>query len=153
MTCTEVAVPYVDVLCGIITDYVIITIADVAVVDIDVWSPDGDAIGVVGSFACACLRSRFADGNIVNRSVVSFSAVTDGDVDTRSILYLEVAEQEARALFEANHRSWIEGLSIFSCEPPSSALTIDDGSNALTFDDDVVLFSVLASDKNLFGVR
>ena len=59
-------------------------------------------------------------------SMASLTAVADGDVYTRSILNLEVTEQEALALLEADHCTRIECFAILSCEPPACTLTVDD---------------------------
>ena len=47
MTCTEVAVPDMDVLCIIIADHIVITSTDVAVVDVHVASPDRNTICIM----------------------------------------------------------------------------------------------------------
>ena len=51
MSSSEVAVPYMDILCIVIADYIIVTIADITVVDIDVWTPDRDTIRVMRCLA------------------------------------------------------------------------------------------------------
>lgn len=48
MTCTEVAVPDMDVLCIIVADHIVITSADVAVIDVHVASPDRDTVCIMG---------------------------------------------------------------------------------------------------------
>ena len=54
MACSEVAVPYMDVLCVIVANYIIVTIADITVVDVDVWTPDRDTIRVMRCLALSC---------------------------------------------------------------------------------------------------
>ena len=51
MPSSEIAVPYMNVLCIIVANHVIISITDIAVVDVDVWSPDGNTIRIMRSFA------------------------------------------------------------------------------------------------------
>ena len=87
--------------------------------------------------------------------MASLTAVADGDVHTRSILNLEVAEQEALALLEADHCTRIEGFAILSSEPPACALTVDDGSFSFTLDNNVgnVLAFVLSADEDSLGIR
>ena len=91
----------------------------------------------------------------MNGSMASLSAVADGDVHTRSILNLEVAEQEALALFEADHRTRIKGFAILSCEPPACALTINNRSYTFTLDNNVsnILTLVLSADEDSLGIR
>ena len=83
-------------------------------------------------------------------SMASLTAVADGDVYTRSILNLEVTEQEALALLEADHCTRIEGFAILSCEPPACTLTVDDRSFTFTLDNNVgnVLALVLSADED-----
>lgn len=92
MTCAKVAVPNVDVLSVIVAYDIVVTITDITVVDVDVRSPDGNTISIVRSLALACLRCWFADSYIVNGSVVSSIAVTDGDVYSWCVLNFEVAD-------------------------------------------------------------
>ena len=56
MSCTKVAVPDMDVLCIIVTNDIVIAVADVTVVDINVWTPDRDSIGVMRCLSLACFR-------------------------------------------------------------------------------------------------
>lgn len=51
MPSSEIAIPYMNVLCIIVANHVIISITDIAVVDVDVWSPDGNTIRIMRSFA------------------------------------------------------------------------------------------------------
>ena len=92
MTCAKVAVPNVDVLSVIVAYDIVVTITDITVVDVDVRSPDGNTISIVRSLALACFRCWFADSYIVNGSVVSSIAVTDGDVYSWCVLNFEVAD-------------------------------------------------------------
>ena len=52
MACSEVAVPDMDILCVVITNHIVVTRTDVAVVDVCVVSPDGDAVGVMRWLFC-----------------------------------------------------------------------------------------------------
>lgn len=51
VTSSEIAIPYMNVLCIIVANHVIISITDIAVVDVDVWSPDGNTIRIMRSFS------------------------------------------------------------------------------------------------------
>ena len=92
MTCSEVAVPYVDVLSIVVTNHIVITIADITVVDVDVRSPNRNSVCIMGSFASTCLGSRLADGHVVDGSMASLAAIADGDVHTWRVLNFEVTE-------------------------------------------------------------
>ena len=52
MSCTELAVPDMDVLCIIVANHVIITCTDVAVIDVHVVPPDRDAVCVMRRLFC-----------------------------------------------------------------------------------------------------
>ena len=56
MSCTEVAVPDMDVLCIIVANDIVIAVADVTVVDINVWTPDRDTISVMRCLSLASFR-------------------------------------------------------------------------------------------------
>ena len=86
-------------------------------------------------------------------AIVCTIAVTQGDVDTRSILNLEIANQESAAFLEANHRSRIECLLVVASLPPACSLSVDDGSLTFALNNNVALVLVLATDKDRFVVR
>ena len=153
MTRSEVAVPNMDILCIVIANYVIITCTDVAVIDIHVVSPDGDTVCVMRRLLCLGFRRRVIDGYIMNSTMVCTIAVTQGDVDTRSILNLEIANQESAAFLEADHGSRIESLLVVASLPPAGSLTIDDRSFTFALYNNVALVLVLATDKERFVVR
>ena len=48
----------------------------------------------------------------MNGTVVGTIAVAQGDIDTRTILHLEIANQESAAFLESDHGSWIESLLV-----------------------------------------
>ena len=56
MSCAELAIPYMDVLCIVVANDIVIAVADVTVVDINVWTPDGDSIGVMRCLSLASFR-------------------------------------------------------------------------------------------------
>ena len=56
MSSSEVAVPYMDILCIVVANDIVIAVADVTVVDINVWTPDGDSIGVMRCLSLASFR-------------------------------------------------------------------------------------------------
>ena len=153
MTRSEVAVPNMDILCIVIANYVIITCTDVAVIDIHVVSPDGDTVCVMRRLLCLGFRRRVIDGYIMNSTIAGTIAVTQGDVDTRSILNLEIANQESAAFLESDHGSRIESLLVVASLPPAGTLTIDDGSLTFALYNNVALVLVLATDKERFVVR
>ena len=152
MSCTKVAVPNMDILCIVIANYVIITCTDVAVIDIHVVSPDGDTVCVMRRLLCLGFRRRVIDGYIMNSTMACTIAVTQGDVDTRSILNLEIANQESAAFLEADHRSWIECLLIVASLPPAGSLTIDNRSFTFTLYNNVALVLILATNKDCFVI-
>ena len=86
--------------------------------------------------------------------MAGLSTITDGDVDTRSVLDLEVAKQEAFALFEADHCSRVEGLFILLCKPPAGTLSVDDRCFSFTFYDNIrdAFSSVFAANENNLAV-
>lgn len=81
------------------------------------------------------------------------ATVTDGDVHTWSILNFEVAEQETLTLFEAYHRTWVEGLALLFCQPPACTLSVDDRCFAFTLDYNVALILILTTDEYSLVVR
>ena len=153
MSCTKVAVPNMDVLCIIVANYVIITCTDVAVIDVHVVSPDRDTICVMRRLFSLGFRRRVIDGYIMNGTMVRTIAVTQGDVDTRSILNLEIANQESAAFLESDHGSRIESLLVVASLPPAGSLSIDNRSFTFALYNDVALVLVLATDKERFVVR
>ena len=86
-------------------------------------------------------------------TVTGTIAVTQGDVDTRSILNLEIANQESAAFLEADHGSWIESLLVVASLPPAGSLAIDNRSFTFALYNNVALVLVLATDKERFVVR
>ena len=56
MSCTELALPYMDILCIVVANDIVIAVADVTVVDINVWTPDRDSIGVMRCLSLASFR-------------------------------------------------------------------------------------------------
>ena len=153
MSCTEVAVPNMDILCIVIANYVIITCTDVAVIDVHVMTPDRDTVCVMRRLFCLGFRRRVIDGYIMNSTIVGSIAVTQGNVDTRSILDLEIANQESAAFLETDHRSRIEFLLVVASLPPAGSLTIDNRSFTFALYNNVALVLVLATDKERFVVR
>ena len=153
MSCTKVAVPNMDILCIVIANYVIITCTDVAVIDVHVVSPDRDAVCVMRRLFCLGFRRRVIDGYIMNSTIVCTIAVTQGNVDTRSILNLEIANQESAAFLESDHGSRIESLLVVASFPPAGTLSIDDRSFTFALYNNVALVLVLATDKERFVVR
>ena len=147
MTRSEVAVPNMDILCIVIANYVIITCTDVAVIDIHVVSPDGDTVCVMRRLLCLGFRRWIVDGYVMDGTVAGTIAVTQGDVDTRSILNLEIANQESAAFLESDHGSRIESLLVVASLPPAGSLTIDNRSFTFAFYNNVALVLVLATDK------
>ena len=83
----------------------------------------------------------------MNSTIVGSIAVTQGNVDTRSILDLEIANQESAAFLEADHRSWIECLLIVASLPPAGSLTIDNRSFTFTLYNNVALVLILATNE------
>ena len=152
MSCTKVAVPNMDVLCIIVANYVIITCTDVAVIDVHVVSPDRDTICVMRRLFSLGFRRRVIDGYIMNGTMVRTIAVTQGDVDTRSILNLEIANQESAAFLESDHGSRIESLLVVASLPPAGSLSIDNRSFTFALYNDVALVLVLTTDKERFVV-
>ena len=153
MSCTKVAVPNMDVLCIIVANYVIITCTDVAVIDVHVVSPDRDTICVMRRLFSLGFRRRVIDGYIMNSTMVRTIAVTQGDVDTRSILNLEIANQKSAAFLESDHGSRIESLLVVASLPPAGSLTVDNRSFTFALYNDVALVLVLTTDKERFVVR
>ena len=153
MSCTKVAVPNMDILSIVIANYVIITCTDVAVIDVHVVSPDRDTVCVMRRLLCLGFRRRVIDGYIMNSTMVRTIAVTQGDVDTRSILNLEIANQESAAFLESDHGSRIEFLIVVASLPPTGSLSIDDGSLTFALNNNVALVLILATDKERFVVR
>ena len=153
MSCTKVAVPNMDILCIVIANYVIITCTDVAVIDVHVVSPDRDTICVMRRLFSLGFRRRVIDGYIMNCTMVCTIAVTQGDVDTRSILNLEIANQKSAAFLESDHGSRIESLLVVASLPPAGSLTIDNRSFTFALYDNVALVLVLATDKERLIVR
>ena len=147
MTRSEVAVPNMDILCIVIANYVIITCTDVAVIDIHVVSPDGDTVCVMRRLLCLGFRRWIVDGYVMDGTVAGTIAVTQGDVDTRSILNLEIANQESAAFLESDHGSRIESLLVVASLPPAGSLTIDNRSFTFALYNNVALVLVLATDK------
>ena len=88
----------------------------------------------------------------MNRTIVCTIAVTQGDVDTRSILDLEITNQKSAAFLEADHRSRIECLLVVASLPPACSLSVDDGSFTFALNNNVALVLVLATDKERFVV-
>ena len=86
-------------------------------------------------------------------TVVGTIAVAQGDIDTRTILHLEIANQESAAFLEADHGSRIESLLVVASLPPAGTLTVDNRSFTFTLYDNVALVLVLATDKERFVVR
>ena len=153
MSCTKVAVPDMDILCIVIANYVIITCTDVAVIDVHVVSPDRDTICIMRRLFCLGFRRRVIDGYIMNSTIAGTIAVTQGDVDTRSILNLEIANQESAAFLESDHGSRIESLLVVASLPPAGSLTVDNRSFTFALYNNVALVLVLATDKERFVVR
>ena len=89
----------------------------------------------------------------MNSTIVGSIAVTQSNVDTRSILDLEISNQESAAFLEADHGSWIEGLLIVASLPPACTLTIDNRSFTFALYNNVALVLVLTTDKERFVVR
>ena len=147
MTRSEVAVPNMDILCIVIANYVIITCTDVAVIDVHVMTPDRDTVCVMRRLFCLGFRRRVIDGYIMNSTIAGTIAVTQGDVDTRSILNLEIANQESAAFLESDHSSRIESLLVVASLPPAGSLTIDNRSFTFALYNNVALVLVLATDK------
>ena len=56
VTRSEIAVPYMDILCIVVANYVVISVADVTVVDINVWTPDRDTICIMRCLSLASFR-------------------------------------------------------------------------------------------------
>ena len=56
MSCTKVAVPNMDILCIVVANDIVIAVADVTVVDINVWTPDRDSICVMRCLSLASFR-------------------------------------------------------------------------------------------------
>ena len=83
----------------------------------------------------------------MNSTIAGTIAVTQGDVDTRSILNLEIANQESAAFLESDHGSWIESLLVVASLPPAGSLTIDNRSFTFALYNNVALVLVLATDK------
>ena len=86
----------------------------------------------------------------MNSTIAGPIAVTQGNVDTRSILDLEISNQESAAFLEADHGSWIEGLLIVASLPPAGTLTVDNRSFTFTLYDNVALVLVLATNEYSF---
>ena len=89
----------------------------------------------------------------MNSTIVGSIAVTQGNVDTRSILDLEIANQESAAFLETDHRSRIEFLLVVASLPPAGSLTVNNRSFSFTLYNNVALVLVLATDKERFVVR
>ena len=89
----------------------------------------------------------------MNSTIVGSIAVTQGNIDTRSILDLEIANQESAAFLETDHRSRIEFLLVVASLPPASTLTVDNRSFTFALYNNVALVLVLATDKERFVVR
>ena len=85
-------------------------------------------------------------------AIVCTIAVAQGDVDTRTILNLEIANQEPAAFLETDHGSRIESLLVVASLPPAGTLTVDNRSFTFTLYDNVALVLVLATDKERFVV-
>ena len=83
----------------------------------------------------------------MNSTIVGSIAVAQGDVDTRSILDLEIANQESAAFLETDHRSWIEGLLVIASLPPAGSLTVNNRSFTFTLYNNVALVLVLATNE------
>ena len=62
----------------------------------------------------------------MNSTIVGSIAVTQGNVDTRSILNLEIANQESAAFLETDHRSRIEFLLVVASLPPAAIVIQSD---------------------------
>ena len=152
MSCTKVAVPNMDVLCIVVANHVIITCTDVAVIDVHVVSPDRDTICVMRRLFSLGFRRRVIDGYIMNCTIAGTIAVTQGDVDPRSILNLEIANQESAAFLETDHRSRIEFLLVVASLPPAGSLTVNNRSFTFTLYNNVALVLVLATDKDCFVI-
>ena len=91
----------------------------------------------------------------MNSSMTCLATVTDGDVHTWSILNFEVAKQETLTLFEAYHRTRVEGLALLFCQPPACTLSGDDRCFAFTLDNNIgnILALVLTTDEYSLVVR
>ena len=89
----------------------------------------------------------------MNRCMACLTAIADSKIYTWSVLNLYISNHETRTLFEADHGSRIECLLIVACLPPACSLTINNRSFSFTLNDDITLFSVLATDKERFVVR
>ena len=91
----------------------------------------------------------------MNSSMTCLATVTDGDVHTWSILNFEVAEQETLTLFEAYHRTRVEGLALLFCQPPACTLAVNDRCFAFTLDNNIgnILALVLTTDEYCLVVR
>ena len=152
MTRSEVAVPNMDILCIVIANYVIITCTDVAVIDVHVVSPDRDTVCVMRRLLCLGFRRRVIDDHIMNSTIVGTIAVTQSNVDTRSILNLEIANQEPAAFFETDHGSRIEFLLVVASLPPAGSLTVDNRSFTFTLYNNVALVLILATNKDCFVI-
>ena len=116
-------------------------------------SPDRDTVCVMRRLFCLGFRRRVIDDYIMNSTIAGTIAVTQGDVDTRSILNLEIANQESAAFLESDHGSRIESLLVVASLPPAGSLTIDNRSFTFALYNNVALVFVLATDKERFVVR
>ena len=88
----------------------------------------------------------------MNSTIVGSIAVTQGNVDTRSILDLEIANQESAAFLETDHRSRIEFLLVVASLPPAGSLTVNNRSFTFTLYNNVALVLILATNKDCFVI-
>ena len=80
-------------------------------------------------------------------TVVGTIAVAQGDIDTRTILHLEIANQESAAFLESDHGSWIESLLVVASLPPAGSLTVNNRSFTFTLYNNVALVLVFATNE------
>ena len=81
------------------------------------------------------------------------TTIADGKIYTWGVLNLYISNHETRTLFEADHGSWIESLLVVASLPPACTLSVDDRCFAFTLDDDIILVSVLTTNKESLVVR
>ena len=125
MPSAELAIPHMHVLSVGVNHHIIVTVADVAVVDIHIGCPNGYAVGIVGFLSGGSCRRRLAYHHVVHRAMAALATLSNSDIHSRRILKAHVAHQETASTGKADEGGAVK-LLLFHSFPLRGTLSIDD---------------------------